>query len=232
MPPGARVGTLTAHGTPLAGAGSQDVLIGGRPAWRALSDFHACPLATGPQPHVGGVVAVGSSTVLINDAPAARQGDVIAESGPPNTIVSGEPTVLIGGGSMSAEPRWAATLYERLSSYIGEYNRAIDGTDPGTVERLLRNEAIDFYVTAERGEAVFSFRTDGRNRIEEFRRGTREDATVRMETDRDTVDRIADSETPGREFRRAVIDDDILIRGVGLGGEIKWRLLNGIKGLL
>jgi uncharacterized Zn-binding protein involved in type VI secretion len=66
------------------------------PAWRATADFHTCPLVTVLVPHVGGVVAMGSVTVLINNLPAARQGDVIVESGPPNTIVMGCPTVLIG----------------------------------------------------------------------------------------------------------------------------------------
>jgi uncharacterized Zn-binding protein involved in type VI secretion len=39
---------------------------------------------------------MGSSTVLIEGVPAARQGDTVVESGPPNTIVGGCPTVLIG----------------------------------------------------------------------------------------------------------------------------------------
>ena len=97
MPPAARVGDMTSHGTPLGpGPGSLNVLIGGMPAWRANADFHACPLVTGVVPHVGGVVAMGSTTVLINNLPAARQGDIITESGPPNTIVMGCPTVIIG----------------------------------------------------------------------------------------------------------------------------------------
>lgn len=96
MPPAARTLDQTAHGTPLSGAGSPDVLIGGKPAWRAASDFHPCPLSTGPVPHVGGVVQPGSSTVLINGLPAARQGDTIVENGPPNTIASGCPSVIIG----------------------------------------------------------------------------------------------------------------------------------------
>ena len=95
MPAAARVGDLTGHGTPLGpGPGSADVLIGGMPAWRAGSDYHACPIVI-PPPHVGGVVAVGSATVLINGLPAARQGDMITESGPPNSITMGEPTVII-----------------------------------------------------------------------------------------------------------------------------------------
>lgn len=98
MPMAARVGDLTSHGTPLApGIGSINVLIGGKPAWRATADFHTCPLVTALVPHVGGVVAVGSTTVLINNLPAARQGDQIIESAPPNAIAIGEPTVLIGG---------------------------------------------------------------------------------------------------------------------------------------
>ena len=97
MPLAARVGDQTSHGTPLGpGPGSVNVLIGGMPAWRATADFHACPLATGTVPHVGGTVLVGSTTVLINNLPAARQGDMITENGPPNTIAVGCPTVLIG----------------------------------------------------------------------------------------------------------------------------------------
>ena len=95
MPPAARIGDPTSHGTPLApGPGSPNVLIGGKPAWRATADFHTCPLAD-PAPHVGGMVAMGSTTVLINNLPAARQGDMIVEQ-KPNSILVGCPTVMIG----------------------------------------------------------------------------------------------------------------------------------------
>jgi len=97
MPVAARVGDMTAHGTPLGpGPGSPNVLIGGMPAWRATADFHACPLVSGVVPHVGGVVTLGSTSVIINNLPAARQGDMIVEIGPPNSIVVGCPTVIIG----------------------------------------------------------------------------------------------------------------------------------------
>lgn len=95
--PAARVGDQTVHGTPLVpGPGSANVLIGGKPAWRAAVDFHQCPLFTGIVPHVGGFVQVGSPTVLINGLPAVRVGDQIVENAPPNAIAQGEPTVLIG----------------------------------------------------------------------------------------------------------------------------------------
>jgi uncharacterized Zn-binding protein involved in type VI secretion len=97
MPPAARVGDQTSHGTPLGpGPGSTNVMIGGKPAWRAGADFHSCPMVNGTVPHVGGMVSVGSATVLINGMPAARQGDMVTEAGPPNSIAMGEPTVIIG----------------------------------------------------------------------------------------------------------------------------------------
>ena len=97
MPFAARVGDLTGHGTPLGpGPGSVDVMIGGQPAWRAESDAHTCPLVTVAVPHVGGVVAMGSLTVFINGMPAARQGDMVVEAGPPNPIAMGCPLVEIG----------------------------------------------------------------------------------------------------------------------------------------
>lgn len=99
MPPAARVGDPTSHGSPLSpGTGSLNVLIGMKGAWRATLDAHLCPLVSGTVPHATGVVAQGSATVFINKVPAARVGDqVIEPGGGPNAITAGEPTVLIGG---------------------------------------------------------------------------------------------------------------------------------------
>lgn len=88
---------MTAHGTPLTGPGSSTVFIGGLPAWRAVADFHTCPLVTpGGTPHGGGVAQPGSSSVLVEGLPAALMGDTIVEAGPPNSIVGGCTSVLIG----------------------------------------------------------------------------------------------------------------------------------------
>jgi len=104
MPAAARIGDMTSHGSPLTPAapppatGSPNVLIGGQPAWRATVDVHVCPLSNGPQPHIGGTVLKGSTSVLINNLPAVRQGDTITEGGGgPNSITAGFPTVQIGG---------------------------------------------------------------------------------------------------------------------------------------
>lgn len=64
----------------------------------AGADIHMCATPTPVPPHGPGVVITPSATVFINFLPAARMGDSILEAiGPPNTIATGELTVLIGG---------------------------------------------------------------------------------------------------------------------------------------
>lgn len=93
--PAARMGDLTAHGGVVV-AGLPTVLIGGQPAAR-ITDMHTCPMVTGLVPHVGGpILPPGGATVLIGGLPAARVGDMATCVGPPDTIVKGLPTVLIG----------------------------------------------------------------------------------------------------------------------------------------
>lgn len=98
MPPAARMGDTTAHGGTIV-VGFPMVMIGGQPAAR-VGDMHACPMQTPgvpPIPHVGGpILPPGSPTVLIGGMPAARMGDLATCVGPPDTIVSGCVTVIIG----------------------------------------------------------------------------------------------------------------------------------------
>jgi uncharacterized Zn-binding protein involved in type VI secretion len=62
------------------------------------ADIHACVTPLPIPPHGPGVVIDGSATVLINNLPACRLGDTVLEAlGPPNKIVKGEMTVIIGG---------------------------------------------------------------------------------------------------------------------------------------
>jgi uncharacterized Zn-binding protein involved in type VI secretion len=93
--PAARMGDPTAHGGTIV-VGLPTVLIGGMPAAR-LGDMHVCPMVTGVVPHVGGPISLGSATVLIGGQPAARMGDLVVCTGPPDTVMNGCPTVLIGG---------------------------------------------------------------------------------------------------------------------------------------
>jgi len=102
MKPAARLGDMTTHATPLApGTGSPNVLIGMRPAWRAIIDQHACPAVSLTGGDGVGSVVLGSTTVLINMFQACRIGDIVVEKpgtalGPMNPIVLGCMSVLIG----------------------------------------------------------------------------------------------------------------------------------------
>ncbi len=62
------------------------------------ADIHMCATPLPIPPHGPGLVIDGSATVMINNLPASRLGDTILEAiGPPNKIVKGEMTVIIGG---------------------------------------------------------------------------------------------------------------------------------------
>lgn len=61
------------------------------------ADIHNCSTPLPVPPHGPGVVVDGSQTVLINGLPACFMGNTIVEAlGPPNKIVMGCTTVLIG----------------------------------------------------------------------------------------------------------------------------------------
>ncbi len=94
MLPAARITDTTAHGGLITTA-FPTVLIGNRPAAR-ITDMHTCPLSTGPVPHVGGPIILGAFTVLTGNMPQSRISDTAICVGPPDTIVVGEFTVLVG----------------------------------------------------------------------------------------------------------------------------------------
>lgn len=104
----AQAATLAAAGTPGAPAAKAAEELAKTTALAAMSatiaggsggaDIHNCLTLMPPQPHGPGVVIDGSQTVLINNLPACRMGDTVLEAlGPPNKIMMGLPTVIIGG---------------------------------------------------------------------------------------------------------------------------------------
>ncbi len=61
-----------------------------------LSDMHACPMVTGPVPHVGGpILPPCSMTVSVTQMPAARLADMAVCAGPPDAISKGSSGCLI-----------------------------------------------------------------------------------------------------------------------------------------
>ena len=68
----------------------------GMPAAR-VTDMHVCPMVTGIVPHVGGpILPPCQPTVLTQMLPQARVTDMAVCIGPPDIIVKGSATVLVG----------------------------------------------------------------------------------------------------------------------------------------
>ena len=93
--PGGPAAKLAEETAKTAAAASMGSMISGGAGG---ADIHICATPLPIPPHGPGVVVNGSQTVLINNLAACRAGDMIVEAlGPPNVIVMGLPTVIIGG---------------------------------------------------------------------------------------------------------------------------------------
>jgi len=138
----ARMGDTCAHGGAIV-LGHPTVLIGGMPAAR-LTDMHICPLVTGVVPHVGGpIVGPGSPTVLIGGLPAAKVGDMVTCVGPPDTIVLGCMTVMIGSGGGSGGGSGAGSS-GAASATAGAKKALTDNVETSTKEEhWLEFEVMD-----------------------------------------------------------------------------------------
>ena len=67
----------------------------GMPAGR-LTDNHVCPMVTGVVPHVGGPVVKFCPTVMICNMLSGRLTDMAVCAGPPDLVIKGSATCLIG----------------------------------------------------------------------------------------------------------------------------------------
>lgn len=90
--PAAKAAEETAKATAASTMGSMITSMAGG------ADIHLCTTPLPIPPHGPGVVIDGSQTVLIDNLPACRLGDTVLEAvGPPDKIVKGCFTVIIGG---------------------------------------------------------------------------------------------------------------------------------------
>jgi uncharacterized Zn-binding protein involved in type VI secretion len=65
-----------------------------------ITDMHVCPMATPgvpPIPHVGGPIVMGAPNVLTGELPQARLTDTCICVGPPDLLALGSATVLVNG---------------------------------------------------------------------------------------------------------------------------------------
>lgn len=143
--PAARMGDMTSHGGALM-AGAPTVLIGGMMAAR-MNDMHTCPLVNPgvpPPPHVGGPALLGSPTVLICGQMALRMGDMAQCSGPPDSIVGGCPTVLIGEGASAGAAGFGPAGAAASAAMAGAESAGGEGTKTTAEEKEEEEEEKHF----------------------------------------------------------------------------------------
>ncbi|MFO7523902.1 MAG: PAAR domain-containing protein [Ignavibacteriaceae bacterium] len=132
----ARLGDSCAHGGVIV-VGCPTVLIGNMPAAR-VGDNHVCPMATPgtpPIPHVGGpILPPGSPTVFIGGMPAARVGDMATCVGPPDSIIVGCPTVMIGTAGSGSGSGGGAGSSGAASANASAKNALSDNVESTTRE--------------------------------------------------------------------------------------------------
>lgn len=138
--PAARAAAELAKGT---AAGAMGAAIG---AASMGADMHACVTPWPVPPHGPGVVINGSPTVSIGFLPAARMGDSLLEAiGPPNKIVTGCMTVLIGddggapgGGGLAGALAGAAVGAAFGAAIAGPVGALIGGVVGGIVGAFVQ----------------------------------------------------------------------------------------------
>jgi uncharacterized Zn-binding protein involved in type VI secretion len=128
--PGANITTATTHGG-IVVAGAPTVLLENKPASR-IGDMHTCPMFDGPKPHVGGPIVLGSFTVWTCSVPQSYQGNPAICVGPPDSLLVGATTVLIGQNmGFGAFALIIGGLMAGLMNFVSGYPKAVmqpDGT--------------------------------------------------------------------------------------------------------
>lgn len=146
---------------------------------------------------------------------------------------------MVGAGATAAtaqsdQPDWAVEMFEDMQPMVETYNANVDAADYDFLADLLRGENVNLVVAdpANGTEASVSYRFDNDLRMQELKPGTRDDATIRMSTDKATMDRIIASDAPQTEFATAIGSGDITVSGIGMFNSIKWAIAGIVSGVL
>lgn len=142
----------------------------------------------------------------------------------------------VGVGSalaQSDQPAWGDEMFEDFGGFVSAYNENVDASDLGIAAGQLKDERVNLIVTDSDGtEATASFRMNGQLQIQDLEQGTRDDATLKMTTDRATIERILESNNPATTFQNALTGGDIRIDGLGLVNSVKWTVINILASFL
>lgn len=118
---------------------------------------------------------------------------------------------------------------ESVKSAFDRIDDQLERDDVGIAGSQLAGETINAHIG---DEGVYSFEVNRDLEITGFQGCGREDATLRVEADRETINRIGNSNTPSQAFHTAFQNNDIRIRGVTTINKVKWTIFNGVNELV
>jgi hypothetical protein len=131
-----------------------------------------------------------------------------------------------------SQPAWSNEMYEKMSPMVEKYNAKINADDLGIAAGQLKGEKVNLVVTDTDGsQATASFRMDDGLKMRDLQQGERDDATLKMSTDRATMERIISANNPAVTFQNAVVSGDISIDGIGATNAVKWTAINVASGI-
>lgn len=136
--------------------------------------------------------------------------------------------------AQSDQPDWAVDMFDRMGPMVEKYNENVNPDNFGFLDGQLQGEKVNLVVDdpANNTEASVSFKLDNDLKMQELSLGTREDATIRMNTDKATMDRIIESNNPSSEFENAMTNDEITISGIGTLAALKWTVFSIVGNVL
>jgi hypothetical protein len=176
---------------------------------------------------VGALLAaslVGAVGVSAGQNGSDQPGDALADA----LDVQGE---TLDGPVAAPDATFDGEFYAQVTVIVSSYNDS--QPDLGFAGGLVTGNVVNFRVNGPDGDrTTVSFRVTADNRLTDVRAGARDDAAIRMTTDRATVDRIANADEPGTAFRDAVDAGDVRITGRGFWSGIVWFVVNRLGGLV
>jgi len=136
--------------------------------------------------------------------------------------------------AQSDQPDWAVQMFEDMGPMVETYNENVDPDDFGFLAGQLQGEKVILVVDdpANGTEATVSFGMNDDLQMQELALGTRDDATIRMETDKATMDRIIAANDPVSELRTAIENDEVTVLGIGWWPAAKWTVVNTVADVL
>ncbi len=128
-------------------------------------------------------------------------------------------TVLILGFTAAPVAGIAASSSNDAATIVEEYNAQVDSA-PDVITDRFANERVALIIEGEEDDDVYTAITDEDAHIESLDEGEH-DPTIRVITDEETLNDIAEADDPSAEAVDAYHSDDVTVEGIGVTNTVK-----------